>query len=143
MGILLLYDVTNLESFNHITYWLQNIEEVCWKIIRILHNFIDIVERIPSCNHSIGWKQMWITRQNCWHWKWTKGKHKNKQQKINENFQIAEHFDLTHFEVSCKDNVNIEASFMSLARKIREKREQKVSFSLNISSNHFFNRDIR
>lgn len=27
MGILLLYDVTNLESFNHITYWLQNIEE--------------------------------------------------------------------------------------------------------------------
>lgn len=28
MGILLLYDVTNLESFNHISYWIQNIEKV-------------------------------------------------------------------------------------------------------------------
>lgn len=28
MGILLMYDVTNLESFNHLTYWFKNIEEV-------------------------------------------------------------------------------------------------------------------
>lgn len=27
MGIILLYDVTNLESFNNIPYWIQNIEE--------------------------------------------------------------------------------------------------------------------
>jgi GTPase SAR1 and related small G proteins len=28
MGILLMYDVTNLESFQHLNYWLKNIEEV-------------------------------------------------------------------------------------------------------------------
>jgi GTPase SAR1 family protein len=28
MGILLMYDVTSLESFNHLSYWLRNIEEV-------------------------------------------------------------------------------------------------------------------
>lgn len=28
MGILLVYDVTNLDSFDHLTYWLKNIEEV-------------------------------------------------------------------------------------------------------------------
>ena len=28
MGILLMYDVTNLESFNNLSYWIQNIEEV-------------------------------------------------------------------------------------------------------------------
>ncbi|KAK4880878.1 hypothetical protein RN001_004197 [Aquatica leii] len=27
MGILLMYDITNLESFNHLTYWFKNIEE--------------------------------------------------------------------------------------------------------------------
>lgn len=28
MGILLVYDVTNLDSFDHLTYWLKNIQEV-------------------------------------------------------------------------------------------------------------------
>lgn len=28
MGILLMYDVTSLESFNNLSYWLKNIQEV-------------------------------------------------------------------------------------------------------------------
>lgn len=28
MGILLMYDVTSLESYNNLTYWLRNIQEV-------------------------------------------------------------------------------------------------------------------
>lgn len=28
MGILIMYDVTSLESFNHLSYWLRNIQEV-------------------------------------------------------------------------------------------------------------------
>lgn len=28
MGIILMYDITNLESFNHLSYWLRNIQEV-------------------------------------------------------------------------------------------------------------------
>lgn len=28
MGILLMYDITSLESFNNLSYWLKNIEEV-------------------------------------------------------------------------------------------------------------------
>jgi Ras family len=28
MGILLMYDVTSLESFNNLSYWLRNIQEV-------------------------------------------------------------------------------------------------------------------
>ncbi|KAJ8950682.1 hypothetical protein NQ318_012762 [Aromia moschata] len=94
MGILLLYDVTNLESFNHITYWLQNIEEnASPHVITVLAgNKCESNDRIVD----------------------TQGGEK-----------IAEHFDLSFFEVSCKNNINIEAAFMNLARKIREKREQK------------------
>ncbi|XP_019871186.1 ras-related protein Rab-8A-like [Aethina tumida] len=94
MGILLLYDVTNLESFNHITYWLQNIEEnASPHVITVLAgNKCDSSDRIVDTDSGQ---------------------------------KIAEHFDLPFFEVSCKDNINIETSFMNLARKIRDKREQK------------------
>lgn len=42
-------------------------------------------------------------------------------------FQIADNFDMPFFEVSCKQNVNIEEAFVTLARKIREQREHRVS----------------
>lgn len=42
-------------------------------------------------------------------------------------FQIADDFDMPFFEVSCKENINIEESFITLARKIREQRENRVS----------------
>lgn len=47
-------------------------------------------------------------------------------------FQIAENFDMPFFEVSCKQNINIEECFLTLARSIREQREHRVSFSLNL-----------
>jgi Rab family, other len=36
MGILLMYDVTNLESFNNLSYWLRNIQEVSESILLTL-----------------------------------------------------------------------------------------------------------
>ncbi|KAG0424861.1 hypothetical protein HPB47_027928, partial [Ixodes persulcatus] len=27
MGILIMYDVTNMDSFNHLSYWFRNVEE--------------------------------------------------------------------------------------------------------------------
>lgn len=41
------------------------------------------------------------------------------------SFQIAENFDMPFFEVSCKQNINIEEAFLTLARKIREQREHR------------------
>jgi Rab family protein len=40
--------------------------------------------------------------------------------------QIAENFDMPFFEVSCKQNINIEECFLTLARKVREQREHRV-----------------
>jgi GTPase SAR1 family protein len=35
------------------------------------------------------------------------------------------------FEVSCKQNINIEEAFLTLARDIREQREKRVRFLQN------------
>lgn len=42
--------------------------------------------------------------------------------------KIADNFDMPFFEVSCKENVNIEEAFLTLARRIREQRGRRVSF---------------
>lgn len=44
--------------------------------------------------------------------------------------QIAENFDMPFFEVSCKQNINIEECFLSLARSIREQRDNRVTFEI-------------
>lgn len=36
MGILLMYDVTSLESYNNLSYWLRNIQEVI-KLLKLSH----------------------------------------------------------------------------------------------------------
>lgn len=43
--------------------------------------------------------------------------------------KIAESFDMPFFEVSCKENINIEEAFLTLARRIREQRGRRVSLS--------------
>lgn len=47
---------------------------------------------------------------------------------------MAENFELPFFEVSCKNNINIEEAFITLARRIRELRENKVSFYIKITT---------
>lgn len=42
------------------------------------------------------------------------------------------------FEVSCKQNVNIENAFLTLARSIREQREHRVSDIAHIISIHIY-----
>lgn len=42
--------------------------------------------------------------------------------------KIAENFDMPFFEVSCKENINIEEAFLTLARRIREQRGRRVSY---------------
>lgn len=53
-------------------------------------------------------------------------------------FQIAENFDMPFFEVSCKQNVNIENAFLTLARSIREQREHRVSDGPHSISIHIY-----
>ncbi|XP_047510594.1 ras-related protein Rab-8A [Pieris napi] len=97
MGIILMYDITNLESFNHLSYWLRNIQEYASPdVIKVLvGNKSDVNENNRAVPKERGQK-------------------------------IADDFDMPFFEVSCKNNINIEEAFLTLARKIREYRESKA-----------------
>lgn len=44
-------------------------------------------------------------------------------------FQIAESFDMPFYEVSCKQDINIEEAFITLARLIRDQRNQQVKYN--------------
>ncbi|XP_059479430.1 ras-related protein Rab-8A isoform X2 [Neocloeon triangulifer] len=95
MGILLMYDVTSLESFNHLSYWLRNIEENANPdVIKVLVG--------NKCDY---------TSHRC--------------VETERGIKIAENFEMPFFEVSCKQNINIERAFLTLARNIREQSESK------------------
>lgn len=46
--------------------------------------------------------------------------------------KIADNFDMPFFEVSCKENINIEEAFLTLARRIREQRGRRVSIDYTL-----------
>ncbi|XP_054280725.1 ras-related protein Rab-13 [Macrosteles quadrilineatus] len=95
MGILLMYDVTSLDSFNSLPYWLQNIKEnASPNVVKVLAgNKCDSVKQ-RTVDPEIGQK-------------------------------IAESFDMPFYEVSCKHNINIDQVFLSLARLIRDQTSKQ------------------
>ncbi|KAL1426330.1 hypothetical protein MTO96_003344 [Rhipicephalus appendiculatus] len=96
MGILIMYDVTNMDSFNHLSYWFRNIEEnASPEVVKVL------VGNKCDATHA-------------------------RQVEKDRGEKMAESFEIPFFECSCKQNVNIQEAFVTLARKIREQREQRV-----------------
>ncbi|XP_066997261.1 ras-related protein Rab-8A [Anabrus simplex] len=97
MGILLMYDVTSLDSFNHLSYWLRNIQE----------NASPDVVKVLAGNKCDAVTQRAVEAER--------------------GQKIAESFDMPFFEVSCKHDINIEEAFLTLARRIREQRSRRAS----------------
>ncbi len=89
-GIILIYDVTNEDSFDNVNYWMINIQKhasTSTKVI-LVGNKVDMVSerKIP---YAIGKK-------------------------------LADLYSTPFFEISCKDGTNVEAATMSLSRTIIE-----------------------
>lgn len=97
MGILLMYDITSLDSFNHLSYWLRNIEEnAAPDVVKVL-----VGNKCDATNL--------------------------RTIELERGIKMAESFEIPLFEVSCKNNINIQEAFLTLARKIRERRERRAS----------------
>lgn len=97
MGILLMYDVTNMDSFNHLAYWFRNVKEnAAPDVVRVLAGNKCDAEHLRVVDYEQGKK-------------------------------IADSFEIPFYECSCKQNININEAFIALARKIREQRERRAS----------------
>ncbi|XP_015908527.1 uncharacterized protein [Parasteatoda tepidariorum] len=97
MGILVMYDVTNMDSFNHLSYWFRNVEEnASQDVVKILVG--------NKCDNS----NLRVVQQE-------------------QGRKIAESCDVPFFECSCKEDVNIDEIFLTVARMIREQRERRAS----------------
>ncbi|XP_054713992.1 ras-related protein Rab-8A-like [Uloborus diversus] len=97
MGILVMYDVTNMDSFNHLSYWFRNVEEnASPDVVKVLVG--------NKCDNS----SLRVVEQE-------------------QGRKVAESCDVPFFECSCKEDVNIDEIFMTVARMIREQRERRAS----------------
>ncbi|XP_013789732.1 ras-related protein Rab-8A-like [Limulus polyphemus] len=92
-----MYDVTNMDSFNHLSYWLRNVEE---------NASPDVVKMLVG------------NKCDALHL---------RQVEKERGEKMADSFDIPFFECSCKQNINIDGAFLTLARGIREQRENKAS----------------
>ncbi|XP_071788524.1 ras-related protein Rab-13-like [Asterias amurensis] len=101
MGILLLFDVRNELSFNHITSWLENISQ---------NASLDV------CKVLVGNK---CDDSSC--------KRVSTMRAIN----LASAFDLMFYETSAKMSVNVEPAFMALVKQMLTKQQQRSNYLQN------------
>lgn len=105
MGFILMYDVTNEESFNAVQDWSTQIKTYSWDNAQVVlvGNKCDLEdERVVSTE---------------------RGK------------QLAQNMGLTYFETSAKDNVNVKAVFERLVDIICDKMSESLDSDSAVSNN--------
>lgn len=99
MGIMLVYDVSNLKSFENISNWIRNIE---------MHATQDVELMILGNKCDISDKRQ-VSRER--------------------GEQLALQHSIKFMETSAKANINIEEAFITLARDIKLKMEKRIEDS--------------
>lgn len=99
MGIMLVYDVSNMKSFDNISNWIRNIEMHATQDVElmILGNKCDIADK--------------------------------RQVSKEKGEQLALQHSIKFLETSAKANINIEEAFTTLAKDIKLKMEQRIESS--------------
>ncbi|CAH1788838.1 unnamed protein product [Owenia fusiformis] len=105
MGIILMYDITNLVTFNHITKWIESIENMAPP---------------DTCTVLVGNK---CDKYLCRAVDEERGK------------KLAENFGLDFFEASCKSNINVDQVFQHIATKIKDIKDKRAKRFQRTASN--------
>ena len=110
-GILLMYDISNKQSFDNIGNWMQTINDNNSSIK------ISVVLVATKCDLI---KERVISKEN--------------------GEKLAEDFGIHFYETSSKDNINVEKAFYDIAQQIIEKNKGKKVFENNLDLNKKLNK---
>jgi small GTP-binding protein len=90
-GAVVVYDVTNRESFNNIKKWIKDIDKNCYKdiVIFLVGNKIDEID--------------------------------NREVSTEEGKELSEEYNINHYECSAKTGKNIEELYFNIATIISKK----------------------
>eukprot|EP01137_Pigoraptor_chileana_P004619 Opistho-2@46498 len=97
MGILLVYDITQDKTFDNIKNWIRNIEQ---------HAAEDVEKMILGNKCDIEDKRM-VTKER--------------------GQKLADEYGIKFLETSAKANINVEEAFMTIARDIKKKMDNKAT----------------
>ncbi|KAH8323168.1 hypothetical protein KR074_008412 [Drosophila pseudoananassae] len=114
-GVIVVYDVTNGESFANVRRWLEEIQNNCDVVNKVLGECeeLPIRERmIPSSVLSVG----------------NKNDDPDRKVVITEDAQrFAKQMDIELFETSAKDNINVDEMFLSITRQVLQHKLRTTS----------------
>ena len=107
MGVLLVYDVTDKPSFDHIRYWIRDINA---------HGEANV------CKIIVGNKNDMTS---------------NKVVMTEDIQKLSEEYGVTYYETSAKDDINVTKIFTDISRLIIQKQKEKASTLLSVPiTNH-------
>ena len=106
-GILLIYDITDRKSFEAIIYWIMQID------LHSNQNEVKILVGNKCDNND------------------------RREVKFYEGYNFAEKYSIDFFEISAKENINVENLFITIISKIYNKRHIYKN-NINLKNNNFF-----
>ena len=97
MGVLVIFDMTNRKSFENVEYWLKNLED----------HGDPKVRRVLVANKADLAARRKVTAE--------------------ESAALAQRHNMPFFEVSAKDNTNVEAVFQTVAKAVADTHKLEIS----------------
>lgn len=105
-GVIIVYDVTNGESFANVKRWLQEIQQNCEVVNKVLGGFFFKFQQTSHYNNK------YISVGN---------KDDDPSRKVvitDDAKRFAQQMDIELFETSAKDNINVEEMFLAITKQV-------------------------
>ena len=100
-GIIIVYDVTDRESFDNVRQWMHEIER--YKLFQLIY-----------CHHRFANQGVCkiLVGNKC-------DLEENRKVSFEEGMELSKHYEIPFLETSAKNSVNVESSFITMSKEIK------------------------